>query len=94
MLKKFAEANGHPVVDSPHLIYGCLANLSDSLKIKLKGYGVTLDTEMYVKIFKEYASQNPEKFKSAKGQGGWHQDINEIILFAKEFSDMFDSFFY
>jgi len=91
--KKFAEANGHPVVDSPHLIYGCLANLSDSLKIKLKGYGVTLDTEMYVKIFKEYASQNPEKFKSAKGQGGWHQDINEIILFAKEFSDMFDSFF-
>ena len=47
---------------------------------------MTLDTEMYVKIFKEYASQNPEKFKSAKGQGGWHQDINEIILFAKEFS--------
>ena len=29
--KKFAEANGHSVVDAPHLVYGCLANLSDSL---------------------------------------------------------------
>lgn len=27
-----------------------------------------------------------------KGRG-WHQDVNDIIVFAKEFSDMFDSFF-
>ena len=91
--KNFAEANGHSLVDSSHLIYGCLANISDSLKIKLKGYGVTLDTEKYAKIFREYASKYPKKFEPTKGQGGWHQDVNDIILFAKEFSDMFDSFF-
>ncbi len=91
--KNFAEANGHSVVDCSHLIYGCLANLSDSLKIKFKGYGVPLDTERYAKIFREYASKHPKKFESTKGQGGWHQDVNDIIVFAKEFSDMFDSFF-
>jgi ATP-dependent Clp protease ATP-binding subunit ClpC len=91
--KKFAEANGHSLVTCPHLIYGCLLNLSDSCSLKLKGYGVLLDDKKFIDIFKEYASKNPEKFKSTKGQGAWHQEVNEIIFFAKEFSDNFDSFF-
>ena len=85
--KKFAEANGHSLVTCPHLIYGCLLNLSDSCSLKLKGYGVLLDDKKFIDIFKEYASKNPEKFESTKGQGAWHQEVNEIIFFAKEFSD-------
>ena len=91
--KKFAEANGHSLVSAPHLIYGCLSNLSDSCILKLKGYGVPLDSQKFVKIFKDYSIKNEKSFESSKGQGGWHQEINEILLLSKEFSDTFDSFF-
>ena len=91
--KKFAEANGHALVTTEHLIYGCLVNLSDSCALKLKGYGVPLEQKEFVKIFKDYASKNTKIFESTKGQGGWHEDVNEVILFAKEFSDQFDSYF-
>ena len=91
--KKFAEANGHTLVTTEHLIYGCLVNLSDSCSLKLKGYGVPLEQKEFVKIFKDYSSKNTKTFESTKGQGGWHEDVNEVILFAKEFSDQFDSYF-
>ena len=91
--KKFADANGHSLVTIEHLLYGCLVNLSDSCSLKLKGYGVLLEQEKFIKLFKEYASKNKEIFKATKGQGGWHEDINEVIFFAKEFSDNFDSYF-
>ena len=91
--KKFAEANGHTLVTTEHLIYGCLVNLSDSCALKLKGYGVPLEQKEFVKIFKDYSLKNTKIFESTKGQGGWHEDVNEVILFAKEFSDQFDSYF-
>ena len=91
--KKFAEANGHSLVTTEHLIYGCLVNLSDSCSLKLKGFGVLLGQKEFVKLFKDYASKNGEVFEATKGQGGWHEDVNEVILFAKEFSDNFDSYF-
>jgi ATP-dependent Clp protease ATP-binding subunit ClpC len=91
--KKFAEANGHSLVTTEHLIYGCLVNLSDSCSLKLKGYGVLIEQKEFVKIFKDYASKNKGIFEAITGQGGWHEDVNEVILFAKEFSDNFDSYF-
>ena len=91
--QKFAEANGHSLITTAHLVYGCLANLSDSCSLKLKVYGVPLEPKGFIKIFKQYASANKEKFEIQKGQGGWHEEVNEIIYFAKEFSDNFDSYF-
>ena len=91
--QKFAEANGHSLITTAHLVYGCLANLSDSCSLKLKVYGVPLEPKGFIKIFKQYASANKEKFETQKGQGGWHEEVNEIIYFAKEFSDNFDSYF-
>jgi ATP-dependent Clp protease ATP-binding subunit ClpC len=91
--KKFAEANGHSLVTGAHLIYGCFVNLSDSFSLKLKSYGVSLDPKQFIKIFKKYASDHKEEFNSKKGQGGWHEEVNQIILFAKEFSDNIDSYF-
>ena len=91
--QKFAEANGHSLITAAHLVYGCLVNLSDSCALKLKVYGVPLEPKGFVKIFKQYASANKEQFEVKKGQGGWHEEINEIVFFSKEFSDNFDSYF-
>ena len=38
-------------------------------------------------------AKNKDYFQASKGQGGWHEDVNEIIFFAKDFSDNFDSYF-
>ena len=91
--QKFAEANGHSLVTTAHLIYGCIVNISDSCLLKLKSYGVAFDSKTFVSLFKKYAKKNQESFEAKKGQGAWHQDVNEIILFAKDFSDNFDSYF-
>ena len=91
--QKFAEANGHSLVTTAHLVYGCLVNISDSCALKLKTYGIKVDGKLFIKLFKEYTKQNDEEFQSKKGQGGWHDDVNEAIFFAKEFSDNFDSYF-
>lgn len=91
--QKFAEANGHSLVTSAHLLYGCLINISDSCVLKFKSYGVSFEGKKFIKLFKNYATENKEHFQASKGQGGWHDDINGIILCAKEFSDNFDSYF-
>ena len=91
--QKFAEANSHSLITNAHLIYGCLANISDSCTLKLKTHGVTLDLKSFIKHFKEYATDHPKLFKAAKGQGAWHGEVNETVFFAKEFSDNFDSYF-
>ena len=91
--KKFAEANGHSLVTNAHLVYGCLVNISDSCALKLKNYGITFDPKLFIKTFKTYASENKNSFKAKKGQGFWHDEVNEVIFFAKEFSDNFDSYF-
>ena len=91
--QKFAEANGHTLVTTAHLVYGCLANISDSCAVRLKGYGISFEGKAFIKLFKKYAAKNKDYFQSLKGQGGWHEDVNEIIFFAKDFSDNFDSYF-
>ena len=91
--QKFAEANGHSLVTTAHLVYGCLVNISDSCAMKLKNYGIKIDGKFFIKLFKEYAKENTKEFEAKKGQGGWHDDVNEVIFFAKEFSDNFDSYF-
>ena len=79
--KKFAEANGHSLVTNAHLVYGCLVNISDSCALKLKSYGISLDAQLFIKTFKDYASQNKDHFQAKKGQGGWHDEVNEVIFF-------------
>jgi len=91
--QKFAEANGHSLVTTAHLLYGCLINISDSCAVRLKSYGISFDGQSFIKLFKKYAAKNKDYFQASKGQGGWHEDVNEIIFFAKDFSDNFDSYF-
>ena len=91
--QKFAEANGHTLVTTAHLVYGCLVNISDSCAVRLKTYGISFEGKKFVKLFKKYAAQNKDYFNASKGQGGWHEDVNEIIFFARDFSDNFDSYF-
>jgi ATP-dependent Clp protease ATP-binding subunit ClpA len=66
--KKFAEANGHTLVTTEHLIYGCLVNLSDSCSLKLKGYGVPLEQKEFVKIFKDYARKTQRLLSLRRGK--------------------------
>ena len=91
--QKFAEANGHTLVTTAHLVYGCMMNISDSCAVRLKSYDLHIVGKKFIKLFKKYAAQNKEYFQATKGQGGWHEDVNEIIFFAKDFSDNFDSYF-
>tara|TARA_R110001606_G_scaffold4066_1_gene19215 strand:- start:4591 stop:7032 length:2442 start_codon:yes stop_codon:yes gene_type:complete len=91
--QKFAEANGHTLVTTAHLVYGCMMNISDSCAVRLKSYDLHIVGKKFIKLFKKYATQNKEYFQASKGQGGWHEDVNEIIFFAKDFSDNFDSYF-
>ena len=91
--KKFAKDNGHDLVTTAHLVYGCLLNISDSCSLRLKSYDVDLNIELFKDIFQKYVEQNEDYFLSKKGQGGWHEDVNQTIRSAKDFSDMFDSYF-
>lgn len=91
--QKFAEANGHTLVTTAHLVYGCMMNISDSYAVRLKSYDLHIVGKKFIKLFKKYSTQNKEYFQASKGQGGWHEDVNEIIFFAKDFSDNFDSYF-
>jgi len=91
--KKFAKDNSHDLVTTAHLVYGCLSNLSDSCSLRLLAYDIDFNTELFKDIFKKYANQNKDYFSSKKGQGGWHEDVNQTIRSAKDFSDIFDSYF-
>ena len=51
---------------------------------------VFLTFELHIKLFKKYAANNKDYFQASKGQGGWHEDVNEIIFFARDFSDNFE----
>jgi len=89
--KKFADSNGHTLISTSHLIYGCLTNMSDSCIMKLKSYHLDLDPKNFIKQFNAFSEKNPAMFSSEENR--WHDDINEVIFFAKEFSDNFDSYF-
>ena len=91
--QKFAEANNHPIINNSHLIYGCLANISDSFSLKLKTQNIKLELKEFIKSFKSFSSQNKNLFVRTKGSSIWHDEVNEAIFFAKEFSDNFDSYF-
>ena len=91
--QKFAEANGHNLVTTAHLVYGCMMNISDSCAVRLKAYDLHIEGNKFIKLFKKYAAKNKNYFQAMKGQGAWHEDVNEIIFFAKDFSDNFDSYF-
>ena len=71
--QKFAEANGHSLVTTAHLVYGCLNNISDTCILKLKSYSINLNPSHFIKVFKEYASENKKDFEAKKGQGAWHE---------------------
>ena len=91
--KKFAKDNGHDLVTVAHLVYGCLSNISDTCSLRLKSYDIDFDIKLFEDIFQKYAKKDEYYFLSKKGQGGWHNDVNEMIKSAKDFSDMFDSYF-
>ena len=91
--KNFAEANNHSLINNCHLVYGCLANVSDSLSLKFKTKNINLELKAFIKFFKEFSSNNEKLFEGVKGSGPWHDEVNEAIFFAKEFSDNFDSYF-
>ena len=91
--QKFAEANNHSIINNSHLVYGCLANISDSFSLKLKTQKINLELRAFIKFFKDFSANNKSLFEGVKGSGPWHDEINEAIFFAKEFSDNFDSYF-
>jgi ATP-dependent Clp protease ATP-binding subunit ClpC len=91
--QKFAELNNHPIITNSHLFYGCLANISDSFALKLKTQKIDLQLKQFIKYFKDFSANNKNLFKAVEGSGVWHDEVNEAIFFAKEFSDNFDSYF-
>ena len=89
--KAFAQSNNHKLVNISHLIYGCLINLSDSCIVKLKSFGFDPDIKEFLKLFKEFCKERKDLYDT--DEEGWHEEVNEVIFFAKDFSDNFDSYF-
>ena len=89
--RAFAESNNHKLINASHLIYGCLANLSDSCIVKLKSFGFNPDLKDFKKLFKEFCKAREDIYST--DEEGWHEEVNEVIFFAKDFSDNFDSYF-
>ena len=89
--KVFAESNNHKLVNISHLIYGCLINLPDSCLVKLKSFGFNPDVKEFLKLFKEFCKERRDLYDT--DEEGWHEEVNEVIFFAKDFSDNFDSYF-
>ena len=73
--KKFAEANGHTLVTTEHLIYGCLVNLSDSCSLKLKGYGVPLEQKEFIKT----SDSEELSAKKFEGRHSYLLDLSELL---------------
>ena len=89
--KSFAESKNHTLVNVSHLTYACITNLSDSCAMKLKSYNVDFNNKKFLKKFEDFCKTSPDLFNNKKQ--GWDDEINEVIFFAKEFSDNFDSYF-
>ena len=89
--KSFAESKDHALINVAHLTYSCITNLSDSCAMKLKSYKVHFKKDKFLVSFNEFCKKNPDLFDNDKQ--GWDEEINEVIFFAKEFSDNFDSYF-
>ncbi|HBY66660.1 MAG TPA: hypothetical protein DEG69_02110, partial [Flavobacteriaceae bacterium] len=89
--KSFAQSKNHTLINVAHLTYACITNLSDSCAMKLKSYNVEFDNKKFLKKFDDFCKSKPDLFASKRQ--GWDDEINEVIFFAKEFSDNFDSYF-
>ena len=89
--KSFAQSKNHTLINVAHLTYACITNLSDSCAMKLKSYNVEFGDKKFLKKFDAFCKSNPDLFTSKRQ--GWDDEINEVIFFAKEFSDNFDSYF-
>ena len=55
--------------------------------------GLFLNKRNLLKFLKITPQKTKRFLKPQRAKEGWHEDVNEVILFAKEFSDNFDSYF-
>jgi ATP-dependent Clp protease ATP-binding subunit ClpC len=91
LAKQFALDNNHTLINNSHVLYGCLANATDLFWSFLKKNNIDFSTEKYLEIFLNFAKEKPYLFKSTKNSGNWHQEINDTMLAAKLFSEVYDN---
>jgi len=91
--KLFAASNSHDWIRSPHLMYGCVSNLSDRVELLFQSRGIDYTSKEFIKDFKPFASKNKEYFKRSKNSNAWHKELNDIVADAKSFSDENEDYF-
>lgn len=91
--KQFATDNKHSVINNSHVFYGCLANASDSFWANVERNKINLSIDRYLEIFSNLKKDKPTFFKSHKNSGNWHQEVNDVMIAAKSFSEIHDNFY-
>lgn len=91
--KLFAATNNHALIRIPHLLYGCLCNLSDRIQLLFESRGIKYSSREYVKDFKSFCVSNKDYFLRSKNDNAWHSELNDIIADAKSFADDNEDFF-
>jgi ATP-dependent Clp protease ATP-binding subunit ClpC len=91
--KQFATDKNHSVINNSHVFYGCLANASDSFWANVEKNKINLSIDRYLEIFSNLKKDKPSFFKSHKNSGNWHQEVNDVMVAAKSFSEIHDNFY-
>jgi len=91
--KLFAASNSHSLIRTPHLMYGCMSNLSERVELLLQSRGIDYTAEDFVHDFKNFSPTKDEYFKRSKNSNAWHSELNDIVSDAKAFADDNEDYF-
>lgn len=93
LAKQFASDNGHSLINNSHVFYGCLANAADSFWRSVEKNNINLSIDIYIEIFTKLQKEKPNFFKANKNSGNWHQEVNDVMVAAKSFSEIYDNYY-
>ena len=93
LAKQFASDNGHTLINNSHVFYGCLANAADSFWRSVEKNNINLSIDRYIEIFTKLQKEKPSFFKANKNSGSWHQEVNDVMVAAKSFSEIYDNYY-
>lgn len=91
--KLFAASNSHDLIRSPHLMYGCMSNLSERVELLFLSRGIDYSSKEFIKDFQKFSKKKDGYFKRSKNENLWHKELNDIIADAKSFADENEDYF-
>jgi ATP-dependent Clp protease ATP-binding subunit ClpC len=88
--KEFAVDNYHMDIDSAHLFYGCLSNLSEDLVLTLENNEISSSPLDYKDLLLKFFDKNPKDYKKDFEQDFKREEIDKIISYAQKLSEIYE----